>query len=150
MNKNALTTMAAVLLIIYSLINLGAGIGQFGKAKAVSGTTSLAASLGNMAGDKAGAEELNRKGTRTSAMLYLIALFILATAALEMAGAIGFFSGQNWAPTLVMAAAACGILVEIQDSAEDGFGVGKLIFLAINLLAFMAAASAKKPVTDIE
>ena len=59
MNKNALTTIAAVLMVLYSLINFGAGIGQFGKAKTVSGTTSLAASLGNMAGDKAGAEELS-------------------------------------------------------------------------------------------
>ena len=150
MNKNALTTVAAVLLVLYSLINFGAGIGQFGKAKTVSGTTSLAVSLGNMAGDKAGADELNRKGVKASSMLYLIALFILVTAALDMTGAIGLFSGQNWAPSLVMAAAVCGILVEIQDTAEDGFGVGKLIFFAINMLAFMAAASAKKPVTDIE
>lgn len=150
MNKNALTTIAAVLLIIYSLINFGAGIGQFGKAKTVSGTTSLAVSLGNMAGDKAGADQLNRKGTKASAMLYLIALFILVTAALEMTGAIGLFSGRNWAPSLVIAAAICGVLVEIQDCAEDGFGVGKLIFFAINLIAFFAATSAREPVTDIE
>jgi hypothetical protein len=36
--------------------------------------------------------------------------------------------------------------VEIQDIAEDGFGVGKLIFLGINMFALFAAQSAKKSV----
>jgi uncharacterized membrane protein YidH (DUF202 family) len=33
MKKNVWTTMAAILLIVYALINFGAGMGQFSKAK---------------------------------------------------------------------------------------------------------------------
>jgi len=146
MQKNVLTTIAAVLLVIYALINFGAGYGQFSKAKLVSGSSSLVANLGEMAGDRSNALELRRQGKRTSGLLYLIAVFILATAVLELVGAIGFFSGQGWAVVLVMIAAVCGVLVEVQDIAEDGFGVGKMIFLAINIIAFMAAVSARRQV----
>lgn len=146
MKRNALTTLVAVLLILYALINFGAGFGQFTKAKAVSGGSSLAASLGQMAGDTSGAAKMKQEGQQVSILLYVIAIFILATAVLELVGAIGLFSAQPWAVPLVTLTAVCGILVEVQDIAEDGFGIGKLIFLAINVLALIAAQSAKLPV----
>jgi len=145
MEKGALVILVGVLFILYSLINFGAAVGQFGKAKAVSSTTSMAASIGNFAGDTAGARKMQREGTETSGVLYLIAIFILATAVLDIVAAIGLFSAQSWATALLVTAAICGILVEIQDTAEDGFGVGKMIFFAINALALFAAYSAKKP-----
>jgi uncharacterized membrane protein (DUF2068 family) len=146
MKKNAWTTIAAILLILYALTNFGAGIGQFSKAKAVSGSASFAASMGKMAGDNVRARQIQRQGTSESAVLYVIAIFILATAVLELVGAVGLFSEQSWAVALVTVAAICGVLVEIQDIAEDGFGVGKLIFLAINALALFVAQSTKLPV----
>lgn len=145
MEKSALVILVGVLLILYSLTNFGAAVGQFGKAKAVSGTTSMAASFGNLAGDTAGAKKMQREGRSTSSVLYLIAIFILATAVIEIVAAIGLFSGQNWAASLLVVAAICGILIEIQDTAEDGFGIGKLIFFAINAIALFAVFTAKKP-----
>jgi len=144
MNKNALTTIVGILLILYAVTNFGASIGQFAKGKAVSGTASMAASMGNYAGDRAGAAKVQREGSQTSAIIYLIAIFILATAIIDLVAAVGLFTGQNWAFALVVIAAICGILVEIQDVAEDGFGIGKLIFFSINALALIAAFSAKK------
>ena len=145
MKKNALTTFVGVLLVIYSLINFGAAIGQFGKAKAVSGTTSMAADIGHFAGDHAGADKLKREMAASNSFLYLVAILILITAVLDMVSAIGLFSGQNWASSLLIATAVCGIVVEIQDVAEDGFGIGKLIFFSINALALITAFSAKNP-----
>lgn len=127
MKKNALTVIVGVLLILYSLTNFAAGVGQFSKAKLVGGTASLAADLGSMAGDKAGADKVRRQGSSTSSVLYLIALLIFVTAVLDIVAAIGFFGGQQWAFIVAVVTAICGIIVEIQDTAEDGFGVGKLI-----------------------
>lgn len=148
MSKTALTTVAAILLILYSVTNFGAGLGQFSKAKAVSGSASFAASMGSLAGDTAGAQKVRREGASASAMLYVIALFILITAVLDLVGAVGLFSAQPWAVPLVTAAAICGFLVEFQDIAEDGFGVGKLIFFAINVIAIIAVQTAKKQVEE--
>lgn len=145
MKKNALTVTVGVLLILYALINFGAGFGQFSKAKMVSGTASFASSIGEMADDKAGAQKVRREGLSVSSVLYLIALFILATAVLEIVASIGLFAGKNWAFAIVVVAAICGILVEIQDTAEDGFGIGKAIFFGINALALIAAFSAREP-----
>lgn len=145
MKKNALTVTVGVLLILYALINFGAGFGQFSKAKMVSGTASFASSIGEMADDKAGAQKVRREGSSASSVLYLIALFILATAVLEIVASIGLFAGKNWAFAIVVVAAICGILVEIQDTAEDGFGIGKAIFFGINALALIAAFSAREP-----
>jgi len=145
MRKNAWTTIAAVLLILYSLANFGAGFSQFGKAKAVGQSASFAASIGEFAGDSAGARKVRQQGSDASTMLYLIALFILAVAVLDLVGAVGILSGQSWAVLLVTLTAICGFLVEIQDIAEDGFGAGKLIFLAINAIALIAVQNAKAP-----
>lgn len=145
MQKSALTVTVGVLLILYALTNFGAGFGQFSKAKMVSGTTSLASSLGEMTGDKDGASKVRQEGSSASAVLYLVALLILATAVLDIVAGIGLFAGTNWALTIVMIAAICGIFVEIQDTAEDGFGMGKAIFFGINALALIAAFSAREP-----
>jgi hypothetical protein len=145
MKKSALTVTVGVLLILYALINFGAGFGQFSKAKMVGGTASFASSMGKLAGDKAGAEKVRQQGASTSSVLYLIAIFILATAILEVVASIGLFAGKNWAFAIVVAAAICGILVEIQDTAEDGFGIGKAIFFGINALALIAAFSSRDP-----
>jgi uncharacterized membrane protein (DUF2068 family) len=139
-----LTVTVGVLLILYALINFGAGFGQFSKAKLVSGTASVASSMGQMAGDKAGAKKVKQEGASISSVLYLIALFILATAILEIVSSIGLFAGKNWAFAMVVVAAICGIIVEIQDTAEDGFGIGKAIFFGINALALFAAFSARE------
>lgn len=147
MKKNALTVTVGVLLILYGLLNFGAGFGEFAKAKMVSGTSSLASNLGEMAGDKPGAAKVRQEGSSVSSILYLIAVFILATAVLDIVASIGLFTGKNWAFAFVIIAASCGILVEIQDTAEDGFGVGKLIFFAINSLALFAAFSSKQAST---
>lgn len=144
MKTNALTITVGVLLILYALVNLGAGLGQFTKAKMVSGTTSLASGLGERAGDKAGAQKVKQAGTMASSVMYAIALFILATAVLEIVAGIGLFAAKPWAFTIVIAAAICGILVELQDTAEDGFGIGKAVFLAINILAIFAASSSRQ------
>ncbi len=145
MKKNALTTFVGVLLVLYSLINFGAAIGQFSKAKAASGTTSIAASIGHFAGDHEGADKLETEMAVSNSFLYLVAIFILITAVIDMASAIGLFSGQNWVFSILIATAICGTLVEIQDVAEDGFGIGKLIFFSINILALITAFSAKNP-----
>lgn len=145
MKKNALTVIVGVLLILYGLINFGAGFGQFTKAKMVSSTASVASSLGEMAGDKAGAARVRHEGATTSAVLYLIAFFILATAVLDIVASIGLFGGKNWAFAMLVLAAICGIIVEIQDTAEDGFGIGKAIFFGINALALITAFSAREP-----
>ena len=147
MKKNALTVTLGVLFILYALINFGAGFGELSKAKIVSGTTSISSSMGEMAGDKAGAAKVRQEGSSTSTILYLIAVFILATAVLEMVASIGLFSGKDWAFVLVIAAAVCGILVEIQDTAEDGFGIGKAIFFGINAFALITAFLAREPKT---
>jgi len=144
MKKNALTVTVAILLIMYALINLGAALGQFSKAKAVSGTTSAVVSLGELAGDTRGATDVKKEGRELSAVLYLIALFILFTAVLELVTAVGLFGGQNWAFTALILASICGALVEMQDTAEDGFGIGKLIFFTINALALIAAFAGKE------
>jgi len=68
MNKNALTTIVGILLILYAVTNFGACIGQFAKGKAVSGTASMASSLGNYAGDRSGAAKVQREGSQTSAV----------------------------------------------------------------------------------
>ena len=150
MRKSALTTIVGVLLILYAVVNFGAGFGQFTKAKAVSGTASFAASMGNLAGDTAGAQRVRGEGAAASGVLYAIALFILVTAVLELVAAIGLFSAAPWALILVPITAICGILVEIQDVAEDGFGIGKLIFFSINAIALIAAFSAKNPEYAVE
>lgn len=148
MKKNALTVTVGVLLILYALTNFGAGVGQFSKAKMVSGTASMAASFGRMAGDTAGAAKVEREGVSAGAVMYLIAIFILVTAVLDVVASIGLFGGKEWVFSIVVIAAICGIFVEIQDTAEDGFGVGKLIFFAINALALIAAFSARQPKLD--
>jgi hypothetical protein len=144
MKRNALTTIVAILLLLYSFANFGAALAQFTKGKAVSGTTSFAASLGQMAGDQAGADRVKRKGAATSAVLYAIAIFILATAVLDLTSAVGLLGGQKWALTVVAIAALCGFGVEIQDTLEDGFGIGKMIFFIINGLALMMVFEIKK------
>ena len=150
MNKSALTTTVGILLILYAVANFGSAIGQFAKGKTVSGTTSIAASLGDFAGDQIGAQKVRRTGASSSGILYAIAIFILITPVLDIVAAVGLFSGSNWAFTLVVITAICGILVEIQDVAEDGFGIGKLIFFAINAMALFAAFSARKTEPAIE
>ena len=149
MKKSAWTTTAAILLIIYALVNFGAGLGQFTKAKMVGGTASMAASVGKWAGDHEGAQRVQRQGQSSSAVFYLIALFILATAVLSLVGAIGLLSATTWAVGLVTTAAICGFLVEIQDIAEDGFGPGKMIYLTINAIALCAAQSAKQSTDQV-
>ena len=150
MNKSALTTTVGILLILYALANFGSAFGQFAKGKTVSGTTSIAASLGDFSGDQIGAQKVRRIGASSSGILYAIAIFILITAVLDMVAAIGLFSGSNWAFTFVVITAICGILVEIQDVAEDGFGIGKLIFLTVNAIALFTAFSARKIEPAIE
>lgn len=109
----------------------------------VIGTASFAASVSKLTGDHAGAKRVQQQSRSSSAALYLIALFIFATALLELVGAVGLFNEAPWAVSLVTVAAVCGILVEVQDIAEDGCGVGKLIFLGVNAIALFAAQSAK-------
>jgi hypothetical protein len=150
MKKNAFTVTVGVLFILYALVNFGAGLAQFSKAKIVSGSASLASSMGEMAGDKAGAQKVRLEGTSVSSVLYFIALFILATAVLEIVASIGLFAGKSWAFAIVLVAAICGILVEIQDTAEDGFGIGKTIFFGINALALFVAFSSKQSGTLTE
>jgi Predicted membrane protein (DUF2127) len=145
MKKNALTVTVGVLFILYSLTNFGAALGQFGKSKAVTGGGSMVSKLGDWAGDSAGASRMRSDTSSTSMMMNLIALFILATAVLEIVSSIGLFSGKNWAFMVVVVTALCGILVEIQDTAEDGFGIGKMIFFGINALALIAAFTAREP-----
>ncbi len=144
MNKNAFTTIVGILLILYALTNFGASMGQFAKGKTVSSTASMAVSVGNTTGNQADASRIQKQGAQASTILYAIALLILFTAIMDIAAAIGLFSGKNWAFAVVVTAAICGILVEIQDTAEDGFGIGKFIFFAINALALIVAFSAKK------
>ena len=148
MKKNALTVTVGVLLILYSLINFGAGFGEFSKAKIVSATTSVSSSMGEMAGDKAGAAKVRKEGSAASSMLYLIALFILVTAVLEIVASIGLFGGKSWAFWIVIAAVVCGILVEIQDTTEDGFGIGKAVFFGINALALITAFLAREQIQE--
>ncbi len=150
MEKNALTTTVAILLILYALINLGAGYGQFVKARLVSGTTSLAADMGQWAGDEDGSKQVRARGMETSTILYGIAILILATGVLELAGSVGLFAGARWAVPLVITAVICGYLVEVQDIAEDGLGPGKLIFLAINTLAMIAIVKTRRSKTAVE
>ncbi len=150
MKRNALTVIVGVLLILYALTNFGAGFGQWTKAKLVSGTASLASGLGEMAGDKVGAAKVRREGGSVSAVLYLIAIFILATAVLDIVASIGLFAGKNWPFIILILAAICGIAVEIQDTAEDGFGIGKAIFFGINALVLITAFSARESRLDTD
>lgn len=144
MKKNVLTIIAGILLVIYALANFGASFGQFAKGKAVGETASLVSGFGQMAGNMKSAAQIEKKGFAATLVLYGIAVFILLTAILNLTAAIGLFSPQTWTFNVVTLSAICGILVEIQDTAEDGFGIGKLIFFAINILAFIAVYSAKK------
>lgn len=144
MKKNALTVTTGVMLILYALINLGAGFGQFSKAKMVSGTTAFASSMGDFAGDNAGAQKMRQEGASVSAGLYLVAVLILAAAVIEFVASIGLFSGSSWAYKILVAAAVLGILVEVQDVAEDGFGIGKAIFFGVNAFALYTAFSARE------
>ncbi len=144
MKRNAFTTIVAILLLLYSLTNFGAALAQFSKGKAVSGAASFTASLGEMTGDRAGADRVKREGTAATLVIYAIAVFILATAVLDLTSAVGLLGGQKWALTAVAIAALCGFGVEIQDTIEDGFGIGKMIFFVINGLALMMVFEMKK------
>ena len=144
MTKNAFTTIAAILLILYSLANFGAGFGHFAKGKMISGTANIASSMGTWAGDTHNAQQIKKEGMSAATVFYLIALFIFITAVLNLAAAVGLFSGQPWAVTLVTVSCIFGVLVEIQDIALGGFGIGKFVFLGINIFAFLVAQSAKK------
>lgn len=150
MNKNAITTIVGILLILYAITNFAAAFGQFAKAKTISGTTSAVSQLGRMAGDTRGADKLAGEAFAATTVLYGIALLILLTAVLDLTAAVGLFGGKEWAFKVVVYAALFGIGVEIQDTMEDGFGIGKLIFFAINILAIFAALSARNAVTPVD
>lgn len=135
MEKNALTITVGILLILYALINLGAAFGEYTKAEFVSGTASTASELGRMAGDYYGASKIRNQGNKISLVFYLIAFFIFATSVLDFVASVGIFSGASWASGVLIVAAFCGILVEIQDIVEDGFGPPKILFLLLNILA---------------
>lgn len=145
MKTSTLSIVAAILLILYGLVNIAGGFGQFTKAKLVSGSGSLAADMGRMAGDNAGAARVEKQGVSVSAPIYFLAIMILGTAVLNFAAAAGIFSESNWAVKTVIAAAACGFIIELWSGSSSGFGVGRLIFFIINALALYVGLTAKKP-----
>ncbi|MBW1617001.1 MAG: hypothetical protein JRJ49_10855 [Deltaproteobacteria bacterium] len=141
MKKSALTVMVGVLLIIYSIINFGAGLGQLGKAKAVcTFTNAFSSDIIKVVKDRIPEDnQIYKEIGYNNSFLYFLGIFILFTALLEIVAGIGLFSGADWTCKILIAAALCGVMVEIQDTIEDGFGIGKGIFLFINLLAALAA-----------
>ncbi len=141
MKKSALTVTVGVLLIIYSVINFGAGLGQLGKAKAVrTFTTAFSPDIIKVVKDRIPSDnQIYKEIGYDNSFLYFLGLFILFTALLEIVAGIGLFSGADWTFKILIAAAICGIIVEIQDTMEDGFGIGKSIFFFINLLALITA-----------
>ncbi len=150
MKKNALTIITAILLILYALTNFGAAFGQFAKGKAISGTASIAAGLGDFSGNKNTANDIRWRGSTLTLLTYALAVFILLTAVLDITAAVGMFGGQTWAFSMVLTASICGLLLEIQDTVEDGFGVFKLLFFGVNLLALGVALSAKETEPTME
>jgi hypothetical protein len=157
MKKGALTVIAAVLLLLFGLFHIGAGIGQFGKGELLKGSTSAMSSFGESlanstpgnpfaGGLRSDSRNLRAAGESESSKLYLIAFFILATAVLQIVASIGMFGRKSWAFRVVVAAAICGILVEFQDITEDGLGAGQLIFLFVYALVLYATVSAREVV----
>ena len=146
MKKSALTVTVGVLLIIYSIINFGAGLGQLGKAKMVcSFNTAFSPDIIKVVKNRIPQDnQIHKEIGYDNSFLYFLGLFILATALLEVVASIGLFSGANWTFKILIVSAICGILIEIQDTIEDGFGIGKGIFFFINILALITAFSARK------
>ena len=146
MKKSALTVTVGVLLIIYSLINFGAGLGQLGKAKAVcSFNSAFSPDIIEVVKNRIPSDnKIYKEVGYSDFFLYFLGLFILITALLDIVAGIGLFSGSDWAFKILTAAAICGIIVEIQDTIEDGFGIGKGIFFFINILALITAFSSRK------
>lgn len=146
MPRTALAAVIAVFLLLAGLYNLGAGVAQFGKAELVSGTTSALASMGESLADanrnngfaqgssaalQRDAKGLRDMGSRSSMLMYLVAIGIVLTAVVQLVGGVGVFLKSAWAPRVLLLAGVAGVLVEIQDIAEDGFGAGQVVFLAI-------------------
>ncbi len=147
MKKSALTVTVGVLLIIYALINFGSGYAQFTKATMADGAGSAFSGLASFAGDSASAGRMQSSASSISMGMRVIGLFILATAVLQIVASIGLFSGKHWAFAIVVVAAICGIIIEIQDLIEDGFSIWLAVFLGINALALFAAFSARESKT---
>jgi hypothetical protein len=154
MTRSSLTTVVAVLFVLAALFNLGAGVAQYGKAELLQGTTNAVSGLGEHLANinkgnpfapnndqlRSQSRDLRSSGTVESSKLYLIAFFILGTAVVQVAAVIGVFGRKSWALKLLLAGAICGILVELQDLAEDGFSMGQLIFILIYALAIYIVA----------
>ena len=154
MKKNSITITVAILLILYGLTNFAAASGQFFKGDLMSGLTGAAVSTGNWAASSpantANSQQLKKDTARIGQMgqdksfsLYAISLFILAVAIVDIVAAVGIFGGTNWARLALILAGIGGILVEIQDVAEDGMGIAKIVFFAINGLALLIAFTAR-------
>ena len=156
MNKGILSTVAAVLLILTALFNIGAGIAQYGMAELLQGATNLVSELGEGVADlnkknsfdsrnsdlKASSNELRQAGTFMSLKLYVIAFLILTTAVIQIVASVGIFKLAPWAFKLTLSATALGILVEVQDIVEDGFGAGQGLFiLAYGFILYVVLSS---------
>ena len=154
MKNNGLLVTVAVLLIIYGVVNLGAGFAQFVKAGFIDDTASTAASfvtgvantlkhsnepnLANSA--SAAAEDIREYGQTKSIFAALVGVLILATAVFGFVSAIGIFTSASWTAKFLLLAGIGGIIVEIQDFLEDGFSVLGLVFLLVSCLAVYAAS----------
>ncbi len=154
MKKNSITITLAILLILYGLTNFAAASGQFFKGDLMSGLTGAAVSTGNWAASSPAnttnsqqlrndTDRIGQMGQEKSFTLYAISLFILAVAIVDIAAAVGIFGGMHWARLALLVAGIGGILVEIQDVAEDGMSIAKIVFFAINGLALITVFTAR-------
>lgn len=164
MPRTALAAVIAVFLLLAGLYNLGAGVAQFGKAELVSGTTSALASMGESLADanrnngfaqgssaalQRDAKGLRDMGSRSSMLMYLVAIGIVLTAVVQLAAGFGAFTRSAWAASALLAAGAAGVLVELQDIYEDGFGVGQIVFLAIAAGAIYLSRQMNRPAAAV-
>lgn len=145
MKTGPLSIVTGVLLVLCALFNFGAGIGQYTKAELVAGSSSSLASFSDSLGDvvsskgmqglgaknKADAREMRSMGRDASTTMFVIAVFILVSALVQIVAGIGVFTSKDWALKISVAAVVCGVIVEIQDVTEDGFGFGQILFFAI-------------------
>ncbi|MBW1650419.1 MAG: hypothetical protein JRJ44_07050 [Deltaproteobacteria bacterium] len=106
MKKSALTVTVGVLLIIYSIINFGAGLGQLGKAKVVCKfTTAFSPDIIEVVKDRIPQNnQIYKEIGYNNSFLYFLGLFILTAALLELVAGIGLFSGADWTFKILIAA----------------------------------------------
>lgn len=144
--KSGLVITVGVLLCFYCVANLFGGIGTYTKAGMIRGTLSFGDSVDKMTNHTPGKNEQARKSSLQNSQMFFygLALVIFILAILSLVTAIGLFGAKEWAPNALLGVIILGALVEVQDLAEDGFGLMSAIWIGVLVLSAVALAQIKQ------